>query len=554
MKKTLASRAIALALGLATSLAGTLAAGTLRGYVAAFNADDEELYTNAVPNAAAADFLERNVPVFACPDADIERTYYFRWWTYRKHLRKTERGWVVTEFLPDVGWAGKYNTIACPFGHHLREGRWLREASSCLDDYTRIMLAEGNINGPRAYVNGPAWATLERAKVTGDFAFAERCLKGFVRNYEAWERGWPVRGLSLRDTKSARSYAGPQVRVGFRAERGLFDCAGDREGSEFALSLDGARPMVNAVLWAEAVSIAELAGRVGDTALRTRFARKADGLERNIRARLWNPDVGFFVSLGVDGTRDTVKELHGYAPFYYGLPLGAAYAVAWKPLVDPLGFLAPRGLTFPAQDAPGFARTPDPEAHECLWNGPSWPYATSVALTALYGQLQRVDGVRPAGASSDDFVRLLHLYAAQHRRLREDGRTVAWIDEDCDAFTGEWIARKILIEKARRCVKPVQHHERGKDYNHSTFCDLVIAGLCGIVPQKGDTVAVRPLAPADWDWFRLAGVRYHGHDLDVVWDRTGAKFGRGRGLSVWVDGAEIARAAALGPLEGLSVK
>lgn len=50
---------------------------------------------------------------------------------------------MVTEFLPDVGWAGKYNTIACPFGHHLREGRWLREASSCLDDYTRIMLAEG---------------------------------------------------------------------------------------------------------------------------------------------------------------------------------------------------------------------------------------------------------------------------------------------------------------------------------------------------------------------------------------------------------------------------
>ncbi len=537
----------------AVCLAGTLAAGTLRDYVAAFNADDGELYTNAVPNAVAADFLERNVPVFACPDADIERTYYFRWWTYRKHLRRTEKGWVVTEFLPDVGWAGKYNTIACPFGHHLREGRWLREPSY-LDDYTRIMLAEGNINGPRAYVNGPAWATLERVRVTGDFAFAERSLKDFVRSYEAWERGWTVRGLSLRDTGSARTYAGPQVRVGFRAERGLFDCAGDREGSEFALSLDGARPMVNAVLWAEATAIAELAGRVGDTALRTRFARKADDLERNIRARLWNPDVGFFVSLGVDGTRDTVKELHGYAPFYYGMPLGVDYAVAWKPLVDPLGFSAPRGLTFPAQDAPGFARTPDPEAHECLWNGPSWPYATSVALTALYGQLQRTDGVRPEGVSADGFVRLLRQYAAQHVRRREDGRTVPWIDEDCDAFTGEWIARKILIEKARRRGKPVRYRERGKDYNHSTFCDLVIAGLCGIVPQEGNAVAVRPLAPAGWDWFRLAGVRYHGHDLDVVWDRTGAKFGKGRGLSVWVDGVEVARAAALGPLEGLSVK
>ena len=64
-------------------------AKSLRDYVAAFNAADEELYTNAVPNAAAADFLERNVPAFECPDADVERTYAFRWWTYRKHLKQT---------------------------------------------------------------------------------------------------------------------------------------------------------------------------------------------------------------------------------------------------------------------------------------------------------------------------------------------------------------------------------------------------------------------------------------------------------------------------------
>ena len=43
------------------------------------------------------------IPLFECPDEDIERTYYFRWWTYRKHFRKTSVGWVVTEFLPDRG-------------------------------------------------------------------------------------------------------------------------------------------------------------------------------------------------------------------------------------------------------------------------------------------------------------------------------------------------------------------------------------------------------------------------------------------------------------------
>ena len=162
-----------------------------------------------------------------------------------------------------------------------------------------------------------------------------------------------------------------------------------------------------------------------------------------------------------------------------------------------------------------------------------------MALTALYGQLQRVDGVRPEGASSDDFVRLLHLYAAQHRRLREDGRTVAWIDEDCDAFTGEWIARKILVEKARRRGRPVQHRERGKDYNHSTFCDLVISGLVGIVPDGTDCLVVDPLFPEKWNYLVLENLRYRGHEIAVCWQR-------GNGFRVFVDGIEAARRATPG--------
>ena len=136
-----------------------------------FNCDDVDLYRNAIGNGRALSTIGQEIPLFECPDEEIERTYYFRWWTYRKHLRKTEKGWVVTEFLPDVSWAGKYNTISCPMGHHLREGRWLRN-QDYLDDYTRIMLDEGTLTGPRAYANGPAWASLERAKVTGNGASA----------------------------------------------------------------------------------------------------------------------------------------------------------------------------------------------------------------------------------------------------------------------------------------------------------------------------------------------------------------------------------------------
>ena len=100
----------------------------------------------------------------------------------------------------------------------------------------------------------------------------------------------------------------------------------------------------------------------------------------------------------------------------------------------------------------------------------------------------------------------------------------------------------------------MKYRERGKDYNHSTFCDLVIAGLCGVVPQEGNGLAVRPLAPTEWDWFKIAGVRYHGRDLSVVWDRSGERFGKGKGLSVWIDGREIARTAELKPLEKITVE
>ena len=58
------------------------------------------------------------IPLFDVSDKTIEEIYYFRWHTYCKHIKETPEGFVITEFLPDVPWAGKYNTISCPAGHH----------------------------------------------------------------------------------------------------------------------------------------------------------------------------------------------------------------------------------------------------------------------------------------------------------------------------------------------------------------------------------------------------------------------------------------------------
>ncbi|MCL2623627.1 MAG: hypothetical protein FWD31_08185, partial [Planctomycetaceae bacterium] len=106
---------------------GILQPEQFKHYIDTFNNDDNELIVQAFPNDVAWNFLSANIPFLDYPDKNIEKTYYFRWWTFRKHLKKTDAGFVITEFQPPVPWAGKENTISCPGGHHFREGRWLHD-------------------------------------------------------------------------------------------------------------------------------------------------------------------------------------------------------------------------------------------------------------------------------------------------------------------------------------------------------------------------------------------------------------------------------------------
>ncbi len=92
--------------------------------------------------------------------------------------------------------------------------------------------------------------------------------------------------------------------------------------------------------------------------------------------------------------------------------------------------------------------------------------------------------------------------------------------------------------------------QRSRYYNHSTFNDLVINGLVGLVPRTDQIAQVQPLLPENtWDWFCLDGVPYHGHRLTVVWDRTGERYSKGTGLTLWVDGEKVGSTPRLDRLE-----
>ena len=200
---------------------------------------------------------------------------------------------------------------------------------------------------------------------------------------------------------------------------------------------------------------------------------------------------------------------------------GADKAVAFTHLTDEEGFKAPWGITTAERRHPRFMFRHE---HECLWNGPVWPFATSQTLTGLANHL-RAHG--EAGISKKDYYDLLHQYAASHRIIREDGAERMWIDEDMDPFTGEWIARTEL--KADNWNPGRGGYERGKDYNHSTFCDLVLSGLLGI-ERKGDELTVDPLIPKEWDHFCVTNLTEK--NLTVLYDRSGEHYGIGAGMHI----------------------
>ncbi len=430
-----------------------LDAEVYRHYVDAFNKNDNELYKGAVPNSLAWEFLEENIPLLDCPDEDVERTYYFRWWTYRKHLKKTPVGFIVDEFLPNVGWAGAFNSISCAAGHHIYEGRWLSD-SRYLDDYIAFWFGEGG--NPRGYSFWAADSVWQRYCVSGDSKEPVRLLAALIANFEAWEK-------SNRDAN------------------GLYWQIDDRDGMEVSIGGSGYRATINSYQYGDALAISRIAELACKPDLAQVFRDKAAAIKKVVQERLWDSDAKFFKVLprGKDASLADVRELHGYTPWYFNLP-DPQFARAWKQAVDPQGFFAPYGLTSAERRHPKFALSY--MGHECQWNGPVWPYATSITLTGLANLL---NGPRQDAISAKEYFELLKIYAKSHKLVLDDGRVVPWIDENQNPDNGDWISRtRLKTWKNGAWDSEKGGVERGKDYNHSTFCDLVISGLIGLRPRR----------------------------------------------------------------------
>ena len=454
-------------------------------------------------------YLE-NTPFFECSDKQIEQVYYYRWKLYKAHIRNAGQDqYVITEFINDVTWdRDPYSTINAAAMHHIYEGRWLKN-NRYMDGYINYMFQQGGNN--RSYSESVADAAYARYLVNKDSNFIVKQLDSMKHVYDEWSDH-------------------------FDSSKNLYYIAAMPDATEYTIaSIDASngtggfdsgeafRPTINSYMYGNATAIAKVAAMKGDKETNKIYLQRAVDLKQNVQQSLWNNSLQHFTDRYKQSNQYVHywnfirgRELAGMIPWYFNLPNDKPiYNAAWKHVLDTTQLLGKYGL-----------RTNEPSYEYYFkqfviymgqrgsqWNGPSWPYQTSQVIT---GMANFLNNYNQNVVTASDYVKLLRLFTKQHYLPNGKINLV----ENYDPNIGGAIV----------------YYYWSNHYNHSSYNNLVITGLCGIRPDDSDTLVINPLIDNSISYFCLDGVLYHGHELTVVYDKDGNKYKLGKGLTVFVDG------------------
>ena len=328
----------------------------------------------------------RNIPFIDFPeDNDILTAYYYRWQMYKKHIRFVEEKniYVVTEFLPDVPWAGEYNTIPAAAGHHIMEGRWIHD-ERILNDYISFWISDASgssqknnsnaiiVENPNlsSYTNWIGHALWHRYMLNGNATFVTSLLDSLATTFRDTYVPKYLKEILWNGTTSTNVSGG---------KHGVLSCWWQNDGydaMEVSISGNGCRPTIASVMYGEAetiVKLSELVGGGNDEDLREEFTKWMEMSRSLVLDYHWNPNIQSFAVIPTvfDGDRDDgsdagedsncdlssvrvpnrtvqVRELLAFIPWYFDslIPQNrtSEYLPMWKELFDPNGFSGEWGL------------------------------------------------------------------------------------------------------------------------------------------------------------------------------------------------------------------
>ncbi|ORY39871.1 hypothetical protein BCR33DRAFT_719699, partial [Rhizoclosmatium globosum] len=458
-------------------------------------------------------WLEHYVPSIDCPDQQLVEIYNYRWSVVRRHIAYTvpETGYILTEFVKIAGHAGAFGGIVAATGHHIREARWLRD-TSVVDSYINYWLKGPGKPVARMYSVWMADSVWEKYLIDGDAEYVKTMLPYLIEQWEGWE-------LDGKWNKELGLYWQVPVWDAMEFTIGSYQTSDPYHGG------DGYRPTLSVYQYADALAIARIANLIGDVQTSDIYTKHAENLKSATLNNLWNSTQHhFFHVMKEDNPSHSHldgKEQIGYTPWYFNLPPDdSEYAESWSYLFDPNVFWGDFGPATAQKDHRFFYY----EAETCCrWNGPSWPYSTSITLTALANLI--VNYQNHLHVNKESYYKLLSAYTKSHYK---NGKP--HIAEALNGYTGEWI---------------YDAWNWSEHYFHSSFVDLVLGGLFGIRPfannATGDiTLELKPLIPDVWDYYAVENLQFQGNLLTILWDRFGTRYDNNcTGLCIFQNGKQV---------------
>jgi len=253
---------------------------------------------------------------------------------------------------------------------------------------------------------------------------------------------------------------------------------------------------------AEAAS--RMMAEVGDVEEAARLAGIAGQVKWAVLKQMWDPQKQFFYDIdAISHDRIPVENVVGFDPFLAGIA-DSRHIAAFDRLSDPKQFWS----SWPIRSTSAQCKAYAPDAswngehikgmHGCLWNGPTWPFTNSTVLMGLANAVRRTPHQNSRALLQKLFADLLTRYTMMC--FRDGNLADPIIYEHYNPETG----------------KPISQEE---DYFHSTWIDLIVSYVAGIVPLPDGQVAFNPIV-CGFESFSLQGVRVASHVIDVEFDRT----------------------------------
>ena len=448
-------------------------------------------------------YWAENLPYIDVPKKAVQKAIDYRWWLERfNSLDANIPGYDYQYPVTIEGVLGYNNAIILTQPMHLQDTKWLRSPYLAYGQ----LLSAGNSSQSSAFLDNPgnrnnwnnhygqylAEAGYEAFNVIGGGAEAAENFAyyfGHDATGQLEHYGNHIEGRDLIAYRNNYMTGNDADTISMHAPgTGTWKAHGE-----------------NAYVWAAADAAAKLYEQLGNTEQAKYYRDLADKIKADVLELMWCEECKKFETYAVrpTGTQHNANqpnlvkytESNNYNYFAVGLvPDDAASVTKYK------------------------------EALKAFSNGKEFPIFPFYTANQVHNQ--EVSGSN--NFSNINFTVQLRLYESA---LRTYDKEQTYITDDMLAMMAEWMAWNVYPDAGdiRYPNNNEFHNIDGRTYENyyrswiyhnilGNYTYLFIEDMAGIQPRADEKIELSPI-DFSYDHFMVNNVRYHGHDLTVVWDK-----------------------------------